>query len=96
MSVTRPLGLDRGNGAVCQITTEPNAILEVDIFILSFCFDIRSLLRSMILVGWTYIFLSSSTTKSAFNVSNFFWLIDNWRLLRGAKLIGGGSNIVIF
>ena len=51
MPATRPLGLDRSKGAVCKITTEPNAVLEVNILILSFCFDIRSLLRSMTLVG---------------------------------------------
>ena len=92
---TRPLGLDRGNGAVCKITTELNAALEVDVLLLSFCFDIRSLLRSMTSIGWGCAFLSSSVAKSASNAPDLFWLIDNRRLLRGATLAGEGGDIVV-
>jgi len=49
LPATRPLGLDRGNGAICKITTVFTAALEVDVLILSFCFDIRSLLCSIAL-----------------------------------------------
>ena len=54
---TRPLGLDRGNGAVCKITTEHNAVLRVDVLILSFCFHIRALLRSIVgdWRGWGHV-----------------------------------------
>lgn len=95
MSATRSLYLDRGNEAICQITTELNAALEVDVLILSFYFDIQSLLRSITSIGWNYVFLPSSTAKSASNASDFFWLIDNRRLLREATLVGGGGDIVM-
>ena len=91
---TRPLGLDRGNGAVCKITTELNAALEVDV-LLSFCFDIQSLLSSMTSIGWGCAFLSSSAAKSASKAPDLFWLVDNRRLLRGAISVGGGGDMVM-
>lgn len=95
LPATRPLGLDRGNGAVCKVTTELTAALEVDVLILSFCFDIRSLLRSMKSAGWGCALLPRAAAKSASNAPDLFWLVDNRRLLRGATLAGGGGDIVV-
>ena len=89
MPATRPLGLDRGNGA------ELNAALEVDVLILSFYFHIRSLLRSVTSVGWGCAFLPSSAAKFASNAPDLFWLVDKRRLLRRATLAGGGGDMVM-
>lgn len=98
LPATRPLDLDserRGNEAVRKITTELTAALEVDVLILSFCFDIRSLLRSMKSAGWGCALLPRAAAISASNAPDLFWLVDNRRLLRGATLAGGGGDIVV-
>jgi len=70
LPATRPL--DRGNGGVCKITPELTAVLEVDVFILSFCLAIRSLLRSITSVGYGNVFLPRSATNSASNTPGLF------------------------
>ena len=62
---TRPSCVDRENLADHKITNELNAALEVDVLILSFCLETRSLLRSMTSVGWSCTFLLSSALVSS-------------------------------
>ena len=47
VSTIRLLGLECGNGAVCKVTTELNPEHEIEVLILSFCFNILSLLRGI-------------------------------------------------
>ncbi len=70
-----------GNGAVCKITTELNAALEIDVLILSFCFNIRSLLRSMTSVGWVSRAGRMLRELALFIVLGWEVLTVNWRVI---------------
>lgn len=89
----RPLGLDRRrNGSVCKNTADITAALEVDVLILSFRLDIRSLLRRMI--GGKRTLSPLSTAELGSNAPDVFSLLDNRLLLRGATLAGNSGDIV--
>lgn len=73
-------------------TTDITAALEVDVLILSFRLDIRSLLRRMIGGERTLSLLSTAELGS--NAPDVFSYLDNRLLLRGATLAGNSGDIV--
>ena len=69
------------NESVCETTMEFTAPLDADMFILSFYWDIRSLLREPI---------------SASSAVNLFWLLDSRLLLREETLVGKSDvNVIV-
>lgn len=92
----QPLGLDWErccDESVCKITAELTAALEVDRLILSFCFDIWSLLHRMI--DAEHALLLRFTAKLTFNTSDLILLSDNQLLLCEPTLTGNTDDIVM-